>query len=184
MFKRVQKRARKLEKEEEHGLDSEMKEVLGLQSTDSEESEFSSSESGSDSKEESRDAASDAEDKEDEGEGLESLEDEGSDGEEGSEDESEFPLMSVTEAVSDPLYLVSIDPDVRACILCPGKLLKNTRMADVHKSSKVRDPCPVPYVAWFKQLIALRHITGDLRVSLSLSRMLALGVTSVVSSVS
>ena len=37
MFKRVQKRQRKQEKEEELGLDSEIKEVLGLQDTDSEE---------------------------------------------------------------------------------------------------------------------------------------------------
>ena len=42
MFKRVEKRIWKKEKEEELGLDSEMKEVLGLQDTDSEESDSSS----------------------------------------------------------------------------------------------------------------------------------------------
>jgi hypothetical protein len=137
MFKRVQKRQRKQKKEEELGLDSEMKEVLGLQDTDSEESNSSSDDSSNASRSDSdeqdaMDAGSDTDvgADDDEENVLES-------GEEGSESDDEIPPMSVTEAVTDPLYLVSMDPDIRACILCPGKLLKNPRMSDIHKASKV-----------------------------------------------
>ena len=56
--------------------------------------------------------------------------------EEDSEDD-ELPPMSVTEAVRDPVYIVSLDPEVKACVLCPGKLLKNATMSDIHKASKV-----------------------------------------------
>lgn len=134
MFKRVQKRQRKQEEEEELGLDSEMKEVLGLHDTDSEESDSSSDDesSGSEGKAEGEEGATSAEGHEG---GMSDVESDGRT--EATEEEDGFPLMSVTEAVSDPLYLVSMDPEVRACILCTGKLLKNPRMADVHKSSKV-----------------------------------------------
>ena len=44
MFKRVEKRIRKKEKEEELGIDEDMKEMLGMHDTDSEESDSSSSE--------------------------------------------------------------------------------------------------------------------------------------------
>lgn len=134
MFKRVQKRQRKQEKEEELGLDSEMKEVLGLQDTDSEESDSSSDEGASESEgaeEEVDGSESIAEDLE---QGLDEVDEDGS---EASSEADKFPPMSVTEAVRDPLYLVSMDPEVRACILCPGKYLKNPRMSEVHKSSKV-----------------------------------------------
>lgn len=160
MFKRVQKRQRKQEKEEELGLDSEMKEVLGLQDTDSEESDSSSDEGSSGSEDE----GGDAEGGENAGEDPEQmLDEEDEDGSQTSDEEDEFPPMSVTEAVSDPLYLVSMDPEVRACILCTGKHLKNPRMADVHKSSKVSTLfCPLHPIR-FKRLIAFRHILDALR---------------------
>lgn len=134
MFKRVQKRQRKQEKEEELGLDSEMKEILGLQDTDSEESDSGSDDGSdnSDSEVEGGNARIEATQDDEELEEEDLME-----SAEGSEDEDGIPPMSVTEAVSDPLYLVSMDPEVHACILCPGKLLKNPRMSDVHKSSKV-----------------------------------------------
>ncbi|GJE94776.1 hypothetical protein PsYK624_109480 [Phanerochaete sordida] len=161
MFKRVQKRARKQEREEELGLDSEMKEVLGLQDTDSEESDSGSSESGSDSEGESGEDAlgaedDDAEEESEDEEGLQGLEDES---DEDSDSESEFPPMSVTDAVSDPLYYVSLEQDVRACILCPGKLLKNTRMADVHKSSKAHNR----RFTRFAELVSKAGPEGDVR---------------------
>jgi hypothetical protein len=45
--------------------------------------------------------------------------------------------MNMEEALRDPIYLVSLDPEVKACIICPGKLLKNTKMSDIHMSSNV-----------------------------------------------
>lgn len=135
MFKRVQKRQRKQEIEEELGLDSEMKEVLGLHDTDSEESESSSDEDelGSRSGEEGGSGDVSVDDIHDEISNADSSEEVN----EETDEEDDLPPMSVTDAVSDPLYSVSMDSGVRACILCPGKLLKNLRMADVHKSSKV-----------------------------------------------
>ncbi|THG97338.1 hypothetical protein EW026_g4635 [Hermanssonia centrifuga] len=134
MFKRVEKRRRKQEEEEELGLDGDMKEVLGLQDTDSEESDSSDDEDPSGSEEEA--GANDADDVSDKEEmsdgGLQSVE-------EDEEEEDKLPPMSVTEAVRDPLYIVSLDPEVRECILCPGKLLKNPTMSEAHKSSKAHN---------------------------------------------
>jgi hypothetical protein len=45
--------------------------------------------------------------------------------------------MNLEEALRDPIYLVSLDPEVKACIVCPGKLLKNNKMSDIHMSSNV-----------------------------------------------
>ena len=45
--------------------------------------------------------------------------------------------MSVEEALHDPLYIISIQPDMRGCIICPRKLLKNDAMASVHMKSQV-----------------------------------------------
>ena len=44
---------------------------------------------------------------------------------------------SPSEALRDPVYVVSLDPDVRACILCKGKVIKGTPMSQVHKTSAV-----------------------------------------------
>jgi len=121
MFKRVDKRRRKKEEEEKLGLDEEVKEILGIQDTDSEESE---SESDSDESEE-EDSAVDEE--------VNSGEDEDDDDEE--EDEDEDPSLTVDQALKDPLYIVSILPDVKACIVCPGKFLKSVKMAQLHRTS-------------------------------------------------
>lgn len=139
MFKRVEKRIRKKQKEEELGLDGEMKEMLGMNDTDSDESS-SGSESGSEVEEEEPrlrpdDDASDEEedDEEDEGEGEEDEESEpGS-----ADEEDEEPPMSISEALKNPVYLVSLEPEIKACIVCPGKLLKNPVMIDVHIKSGV-----------------------------------------------
>lgn len=127
MFKRVEKRRRKKEEEEELGLDDDMKDVLGMQDTDSDESNSESEDSDSEAGDE---VGSNA------GSGAE-----GEDGEESEEEEDESeaenPEISVQDALDDPVYLVSLDPDVKACIVCPGKLLKNAKMIDVHMISGV-----------------------------------------------
>lgn len=130
MFKRVEKRRRRKEEEEELGLDEGMKEVLGMQDTDSDESD-SDSDSDSDS-EKGFDAGTEAGDEEDDGSEEEG---EGGEGKEmgGSE-------LSVEDALEDPVYLKSLDPDIKACIVCPGKVLKHPKMIDVHKASSVCTP--------------------------------------------
>lgn len=145
MFKRVQKRIRKREREEELGLDSEMKEVLGLQDTDSEESDSSSEDegeggSGSEDEEDGSSDEGSQEDQDDEiqdDEIMASAGDIPEDSDTDSDIEDSIPEMSVTEAVKDPVYVVSLQPQIKACILCHGKLLKNNKMSEVHKASKV-----------------------------------------------
>lgn len=124
MFKRVEKRLRKKEDEEALGLDEDMKEVLGMQDTDSDESE-SDSESESDFQKE--DAAEEAE-------AREGIDRDGGDNEGGN------PEISVEDALKDTIYLISMEPDAMACIVCPGKLLKNPIMIGVHKASNVCTP--------------------------------------------
>lgn len=157
MFKRVEKRIRKKERDEELGLDGEMKEALGIndlnsddESSDSDNSDDGSSDedgdsdAGADLKEDGSDAEEGSEVDEDEDAGemeldvdeLEGLEEDASDADE-SEDEGE-PPMSVSEALQNPLYIVSLDPEVRECIVCPGKLIKNAVMGEVHIKSNVR----------------------------------------------
>jgi hypothetical protein len=122
MFKRVEKRRRKKEEEEELGLDEDMKEVLGMQDTDSDESDSDSdSDSASD-----HGIGSDA--------GIEEATEEDGDG---GDSEAGNHEISVEDALEDPVYLVSLEPDRKACIVCPGKLLKHSRMIEVHKTSNV-----------------------------------------------
>ena len=90
-----------------------------------------------------------------------------SDPEASEDDELLLPDISVTEAVRDPVYAVSLDPDLQACILCPGKLLKNTPMIDVHKSSKVSRTLSRLTIHELHSLAAHRHIAGDSRSSCS-----------------
>ncbi|KAG1861043.1 hypothetical protein C8R48DRAFT_241721 [Suillus tomentosus] len=126
MFKRVEKKRKKLEEEEELGIDEDMKGFMGFNDTDSDES-ASDSDSGSD---EHSDVQSGEEDLEEAGyeDGDEMEEDDASD------DEEETPIL-LSEALRDPIYIVSLDPDVRACILCKGKVIKGTQMSTVHKAS-------------------------------------------------
>lgn len=129
MFKRVEKKRKKLEEEEELGIDEDMKGFMGFNDTDSDES-ASDSDSGSD---EHSDVQSGEEDLEEAGyeDGDEMEEDDAS-------DDEETPIL-LSEALRDPIYIVSLDPDVRACILCKGKVIKGTQMSTVHKASTV---CP------------------------------------------
>lgn len=159
MFKRVEKRIRKKERDEELGLDGEMKEALGINDLNSDDESSDSDDSNGGSSDEDRDSESGAELQEDGSEAeegseadededvgemdldvgeLEGLEEDASDADE-SEDEGE-PPMSVSEALQNPLYIISLDPEVRECIVCPGKLIKNAVMGEVHIKSNVRLP--------------------------------------------
>jgi len=130
MFKRIEKRRRKKEEEEELGLDGDIKEVLGMQVTDSDESDTDSdSEQGSDTG--NKEDGEQVEGSEEEND-VPSAEEEVRDTE-GSE--ADTPEISVQDALEDPVYLVSLEPDLKACIVCPGKLLKHPKMIEVHKSS-------------------------------------------------
>ncbi|KAF8529877.1 hypothetical protein JB92DRAFT_2860159 [Gautieria morchelliformis] len=124
MFKRVAKRARKREQEADLGLDEETKQVLGLQDTDSDESLDSNSDSESHSEESDPGSESHGEELDPESE-LSDV---------------DGPPMSVMAAATDPLYdlpsATSLTTDLRACVICPGKLIKNTQMAQTHLKSK------------------------------------------------
>ncbi|KAG6910828.1 hypothetical protein DXG01_007143 [Tephrocybe rancida] len=124
MFKRVEKRRRKKEEEEELGLDEDMKEVLGMHDTDSEESASDSDDSDSDGGEGS----------EDEQEDLHSdngyLEEDDLDiADEESEDEVEQPVITVQEALRDPVYLISLEPTVKGCIAHERRVKQFTALA-------------------------------------------------------
>ncbi|KAG2048410.1 hypothetical protein BDR06DRAFT_776781 [Suillus hirtellus] len=140
MFKRVEKKRKKLEEEEELGIDEDMKGFMGFNDTDSDES-ASDSDSGSD---EHSDVQSGEEDLEEAGyeDGDEMEEEDASDGE-------EQPIL-LSEALKDPIYIVSLDPDVRACILCKGKVIKGTQMSTVHKAS-TRFRLPQAHVRRFER---------------------------------
>jgi len=122
MFKRVEKRRRKKEEEEELGLDDDMKDVLGMQDTDSDESDSDSdSESLSDAGAEIGDEAAQR-----------------SDGDDEDVEERVVNIkLSVGDALEDPVHLVSLELDTKGCIVCPGKVLKNPKMIEVHKASGV-----------------------------------------------
>jgi len=122
MFKRVEKRRRKKVEEEELGLDEDMKEILGIHDTDSDESDSDSDQSSAGYVENVQ----------------EDLSDTGGFGEgpERDHDEDEEHIITVQEALRDPIYLVSLQPQVKACIVCPGKLLKGVKMVELHRTSK------------------------------------------------
>ena len=126
MFKRVDKRRRKKEEEEKLGLDEEVKEILGFQDTDSEESDSDSDSDGGEGEEEEEEEESVADDEE-----MNSGEEE----EDDEEEEEEDPSITVGQALKDPLYIVSVLPDIKACIVCPGKLLKSVKMVQLHRTS-------------------------------------------------
>jgi hypothetical protein len=124
MFKRVDKKRKKLEEEEELGIDGDMKEFMGLNDTDSDES-ASDSDSSSDERSDADQLQS----------GDEDLEEAGNEMEDDDANDDEEPPILLSEALKDPIYVVSLDPDVRACILCKGKVIKGTQMSTVHKAS-------------------------------------------------
>ena len=125
MFKRVDKRRRKKEEEEKLDLDEEVKEILGFQDTDSDESESDSDEGEEEEEEEEEGSAVDDHEEMNFGE-----EDEDDD-----DDEEEDPSINVDQALKDPLYIISVLPDIKGCIVCPDKILKGTKMIQLHRTS-------------------------------------------------
>ena len=143
MFKRVEKRRKRQEEEEDLGLDAELKQVLGIQDTDSEESDSDSSDDG---------GSSDGEGMDFEGLGGSDDEEGGSGGEEDSGDEGEhdsdgslqidaknYPAsalgLTVKQVLVDSIIPAPEDPILNFCILCPQKTLRNASMVQVHRSS-------------------------------------------------
>lgn len=173
MFKRVSKRIKRQEEEEALGLDSEMKEVLGMHDTDSDESESDSE--GSESDPESSASSVDGSDEEQDGNDTEATKDsdaeprtsrkrklalasDDEDEEDISEDDLE-PSISLEQALQDPIYLADIDLDSHACTICPGKALKNQTMIEVHRKSSVGQQS-YPLVQRMLIISRRRHISG------------------------
>ncbi|KAF7773219.1 hypothetical protein Agabi119p4_5386 [Agaricus bisporus var. burnettii] len=136
MFKRLERRLKRKEREDELGLDEDMKEVLGLNDTDSDESEsdVESDSNGGD--------ILDAESDEDEADAEEEMDldeehyDSDNEGDQGSDERA---LITVAEALTNPIFLVSLDPTVNECIVCPGKQLKGQKMVETHKISNAHE---------------------------------------------
>ncbi|KJA16858.1 hypothetical protein HYPSUDRAFT_71036 [Hypholoma sublateritium FD-334 SS-4] len=136
MFKRVEKRRLKKQEEEELGIDEDMKEILGMHDTDSEESASDESDSDDDEEEDVRDDVAEDDDGSGE-EGQSVAEDEDADEDEG--EDAEDPNVTVRQALLDSVYVVSILPEVKACVVCPGKLLKGAKMVQLHRVSNAHE---------------------------------------------
>lgn len=112
MFKRAEKHRQKKEDAKKLSLDDRWQEILGFHDTDLDES-ASESDDTTDGIDEQTNATGDY-----------------------SEDEEDEDEMTVGQALIDPLYLASsIQPDVKACIICPGKVLKGSKMEELHFAS-------------------------------------------------
>ena len=141
MFKRVEKKLAKKKEEEELGITEEIKKAIGLNAVDSDDSTSDESEASSSSstpqipskrKQSSEEDLDDGSDPAPWGHDLGVSEDSAGDDEDGP-----GVQMTVGEALRDPLFIVSIQPDIRGCIVCPGKVLKNETMVSVHTKSQV-----------------------------------------------
>ena len=153
MFKRAQRRIEKSKKEHKLGLTPEVKEELGFNDTDTDtdtDSDESASESGSESsgaespsRKRKRPLEDDGDDSGDGGQGDSSGhasedEEEGeADSAGGVEDEAGAESgPTVGDALGDPLF--SVSGHQHACAVCPGRLLKNRHMAELHTAAVVR----------------------------------------------
>ncbi|KDQ19315.1 hypothetical protein BOTBODRAFT_170427 [Botryobasidium botryosum FD-172 SS1] len=131
MFKRVNRRIEKRKQEEELSLDSEMKEVLGLNDTDTDESD-SASDLGQDS-DDSLPVPSDGE--EPEAEEAEGQEGDSPLDESEAEIEKSPPPMSAADALTSPTYSNPKQPSTFLCILCTQKLIFSKEL-ESHLNSK------------------------------------------------
>ena len=147
MFKRVEKKLAKKREEEELGITEELKEAIGLNDLDSDDSSSDESEASSSSSSpkiaSKRKRFLDDDDDDGDGDDLDAdadSEEQSLGASDDTEDDEDGPgiQMTVEEALHNPLYIISIQPDSRGCIVCPHKLLKNDTMASVHTGSQVR----------------------------------------------
>ena len=145
MFKRLERRQKRKQQEEELGLDEETRDIMGLQDTDSSESETSSdsdsdvSNTVSDRALPSRGLAKGLRDGGPD-HGSDTNGQESADGgqDEASEVDSKVDHeMTIADALRNPLYALPSGSDHQTCIVCPGKLLKNQTMIDIHMRSSV-----------------------------------------------
>lgn len=136
MFKRVAKRIRKQEEEDALGLDAEVKQVLGLNDTDSEESDDDSSDDGSlaglEGSEDGEGLGQDGEEM-DEDEGPDLFEE--SDSEADDQPQKIKMKMSISQALKDPIFLDPEDAMNKLCVICVGKKLKTENLVTIHRSS-------------------------------------------------
>jgi hypothetical protein len=154
MFKRVEKHRQRKEDADNLALGERWQEILGLHDTDSEESASEGSECDSDEDEQTCGRPEYSED------------------EEGDDEE-----MTVSQALIDPLYVASfLQPEIKACIICPGKLLKGLKMEELHLASNA---CMLLLANHgFNTLITvfrfIRHMSDGSRTSTVLQQMLNL----------
>ena len=133
MFKRVDRRRKRKEKEERLGLDEDQLGVFGLHHTDSSESDSDSSDSASTS---SSDGLATQSRKKRKREASPPSHDEDSE-DEWNSDHGLHPSLTIASALKEP-----IRPDSEfeewVCAFCPGKTLKHVAMVKVHEASRVR----------------------------------------------
>jgi len=144
MFKRVDRRRKRKEKEERLGLDEDQLGVFGLHHTDSSESESDSSDSASTSssdglatqsrKKRKRDASPPSYDEDGEDEDGEPTTDDEED--EGNSGQRSHPRLTIASALKEPIRPDS-DSEAWVCAFCPGKTLKHAAMVKVHKASRI-----------------------------------------------
>ena len=150
MFKRIEKRQKKREHDEELGIDDEMKQTYGLEDTDSDESSSDSDTSSENSEadesddkngDDNLDRGSTADIKTEwlaTGEETSEEEDESDEEELALDKENRLPRLKLADVMKNPIYIPSAEREERTCIVCPKKILKNSRMAEVHVASAVR----------------------------------------------
>lgn len=144
MFKRIDRRRERKEKEERLGLDEDQLGVFGLHHTDSSESESDSSDSAStpssvgivaqSRKKRKREASSSC------NEGGENKDDKlaaDEDEDEGNIHHGSHPPLTIASALKEPIRPHS-DSEAWVCAFCPGKTLKHAAMVKVHEASRVR----------------------------------------------
>jgi hypothetical protein len=167
MFKRIEKRRHKKAEEEELGLDEDLKEVLVMHYTDSDESDTDSESSNEDNgarEDQGLDRGSDGNPS-----GANDIDEQGGEDSTDAEEEGKPPI-SIREALRDPLYIIGLDPGLRACVVCPGKLLKNSKMVEIHRIAKA---CiPIVFVERYLCMSsATRHIADGSKLSQKLRRI-------------
>ena len=114
MLKRVERHRQKKQDADSLVLDEQWQQILGFQDTDSDESVSENSEDD-DHSETSDNRGS-----------LDPSEDEGGEDHE----------MTVSQALTNPIYAaVSLQHEVMACIICPGKIINGPKMEGLHLAS-------------------------------------------------
>lgn len=143
MFKRIARKQDKKARAEELGIDET---IYDVQDSDSDDSNSENSDDESESGGEDRGGTGVSMSEGEDDNGLE-IDDAlvGEDGDEDDDEDSEAesdasesePPMTIAYAVKEPVYEASLEKDERVCVVCPGKLLKNSKMVEAHIGSKV-----------------------------------------------